>query len=177
MWLRHWIFGAGAAFASSVALASPIPNLQPGLWSFHTSSTYLSGPKKGKVTIQDKKICLTGNKPFKKILKPDINGQTHCDTFRYKTAHLNYRVVMQCRSVTPKMSSKLLKTFTIVPSPADIKKPSKTNAAGEAKTATKNNALLLEGMVRQRLTGTPVASPTVVLKETIQGTRTGKCSG
>ncbi len=143
---------------SGLALATPpTTRLQPGSWEFHYRSTVQTSGHTMPTIDQSAQQCIRDTDPTKLPLMPKLPANIKCTAPTLRTSHKGYHVTMVCTATEPNgMLTRMAESFMIAPS-------------------DDGSQVTIDGTVHQRITGSPVPIPPVLVKISVAGHRTGLC--
>lgn len=148
------------AFISLPGLALATPpktRLQPGSWEFHYRSTVQTSGHTMPTIDQSAQQCIKDTSPTKLPLMPKPPANIKCTAPILRTRGKAYHVTMVCTATEPDgMLTRMAESFMIAPS-------------------DDGGRVTIDGTVHQRITGSPVPIPPVLVKISVAGHRTGKC--
>ena len=141
-----------------LAWANPPPTrLQPGLWQFHYRSTTEMEGRVIPAIHQSARKCIKDTNPAKLPLMPKLPANIKCTAPTLQTSDKGYHVTMACTASVPNgMVTQMNEVFWIAPS-------------------NKGSQITIDGTVHQRIMGSPVPIPPVLVKISATGHRVGVC--
>ena len=136
----------------ALALVNPVPTrLQPGLWQFHYRSTTEMEGHAIPAIDHSAQQCIKDTDPAK------LPANIKCTAPTLRTSAKGYHVTMACTASEPNgMVTQMDEVFMIAP-----------NHDG--------SQITIDGTVHQRITGSPVPIPPVLVKISATGHRIGTC--
>ena len=142
----------------ALALVNPVPTrLQPGLWQFHYRSTTEMEGHAIPAIDHSAQQCIKDTDPAKLPLMPKLPANIKCTAPTLRTSAEGYHVTMACTASEPNgMVTPMDEVFMIAPS-------------------HNGSQITIDGTVHQRITGSPVPIPPVLVKISATGHRIGTC--
>lgn len=142
----------------ALALTSPpATRMEPGLWQFHyQSTTEMDGHVIPTISRTTRK-CIRNTNPATLPLMPKVPANVKCSTPTLQTIDKGYHVTMACTaSESNGMVTQLDEAFMITPRDG-------------------GSQISIDGTVHQRITGSPMPIPPVLVKISATGRRIGMC--